>query len=184
MSVIWRLEAWRILLQNGSLNPKVGMVLGLTTFNILSIYLLLYYSGMRYSTISESNSGHFAAAGESQLQTGIMGCCLPVYNSVSECFHLHEKYHLCFHLLLWGYDWDSMVWSFLGWKSRCGPVPGKGSAAKILASSPSPNLIFFQGPPPTPPMSVDRSQRFIYPGINFYLKDWILLLKHRIQNSL
>ena len=39
-----------------------------------------------------------APAGESQLQTGIMGYCLPVYNSVSECFHLHEKYYLCFHL--------------------------------------------------------------------------------------
>lgn len=158
------------------------MVLGLTTFNILSIYLLLYCSGMLYGTISESNSGHIAPAGESQLQTGIMGYCLPVYNCVSECFHLHEKYHLCFHLLLWEYDWDSMVWSFLGWKSRGSLGQGKGSAAKILP--PPPPLTSSSRLPPTPPMSVENSQCFIYLGINFYLKDWILLLKHRIQNSL
>lgn len=99
MSLIWRLEAWRILLQNCSLYPKLVMVLGLTIFNILSMHLFLYYREILYSTISKSDLGHFVPAGESQAQTGIHGAAcwsIVLFQNVS---HLHEKYHLCFHLL-------------------------------------------------------------------------------------
>ena len=141
MSVIWRLEAWRILLQNGSLNPKVGMVLGLTTFNILSIYLLLYYSGMRYSTISESNSGHFAAAGESQLQTGIMGCCLPVYNYLFQNVSIFMKNTIS----VFTYFYEGMI-GILWFEVFLGENPG-------AVQSQGRDLLPRSLPPPPPPTS-------------------------------
>ena len=129
------------MLQNGSLNPKVGMVLGLTTFNILSIYLLLYYSGMRYSTISESNSGHFAAAGESQLQTGIMGCCLPVYNYLFQNVSIFMKNTIS----VFTYFYEGMI-GILWFEVFLGENPG-------AVQSQGRDLLPRSLPPPPPPTS-------------------------------
>ena len=119
------------------------------------MHLFLYYREMLYSTISKSDLGHFVPAGGSQPQSGIHGAAcwsIALFQNVS---HFHEKYHLCFHLLFF----ETMI-GILQLKvfqaENLGVVQGKGAAAKTLASSPSPNPIFFQDPPLTPPTSVGK----------------------------